>query len=846
MRYLFLVLFLSLCYACTPDAPLQEKASGAGEAMEFWSLPRTYPDGRLRGDRLFTAFTRRGQDQPWRSASPEWESLGPKNIGGRTLCLAFHPDIPSVIYAGSAGGGLWKTTTAGSGVEAWTRVPTGYPVQAVGAIAIDPTDADVLYLGTGEVYNYTAAQPGVANRLTRGLYGFGILKSINGGESWDLVLDWSQSDLTGVWEIIVNPERPQTVYAATTEGVYRSYDAGDSWVLIHDRPMAMDLELSPQDTSLLFASHGSYLSPERGVYRSTDGGESFQLLPGLPLDFTGKTMLTLSPSAPGIIYASVGDAFESRGLFRSDDNGESWLLVSDEDVAKWQGWYSHDVAVKPDDPNQLFYGGIDIWRSDNGGTGLTKVTTWSAWTFGQVPIGGPEGPPHYVHADIHALYFHPAFTNVIYAATDGGVFVSTDGGLTWEGRNGGYQTQQFYANFGHSTTNPDLGIGGMQDNSTAIYTGSDAWTRVLGGDGMSAAVDPLNDNFLYGSAQNLNIYRSNEEGNFSYLFINTAQDEARTFNGPFELAPSEPATIYAGAQRLHVSHNRGTSWSAASSGLIDNGNPVLTIAVGPEDSELVYVSTAPFFGPPGLFRSTNGGAAWDRVDQGLPDRVITDIAIDPADPAILYVAISGFGSPHLYRTTDGGNSWAPLGVGQLPDVPASNVLVDPLLPDHLFVGNDLGVYASLDGGASWEWFSADLPDAAMIMHLGISADRQLRAATHGLGLWQKPLPQPVATTEADGSVPADMGPGYPNPTGGPVNIPLQLRESSRLRIWLSDAEGKTVKNLASGLFQAGEHLFSADLSDLPAGVYQIILEMTGEKEKKHSRMVRPLVVTSLE
>ena len=170
-----------------------ERLSGAAQSLDFWALARSYPHGHIYSKNLTQAYEWRKMTTAVRSGGIEadWEPLGPKNIGGRTLCLAFHPDDPEVIFAGSASGGLWKTETGGVGAEAWSYVPTGFPVLGVGAIAIDPAHPEVLYIGTGEVYNYTAAMPGLVDRLTRGTYGIGILKSTDGGQSWSKSLDWS-------------------------------------------------------------------------------------------------------------------------------------------------------------------------------------------------------------------------------------------------------------------------------------------------------------------------------------------------------------------------------------------------------------------------------------------------------------------------------------------------------------------------------------------------------------------------------------------------------------------------------------------------------------------------------
>ena len=169
----------------------EETESGAAQAMEEWALLRSYPDGRIWQRNLSEAFEQRQLELVFRDENPDWEALGPKNFGGRTISLAFHPTDPNIIYVGAAGGGLWKTTTAGVGAQAWERVPLGHPVLGVSAIAINPDNPDEMYIGTGEVYNYTVASPGVSDRLTRGSYGIGILKTSDGGQSWQKSLDWS-------------------------------------------------------------------------------------------------------------------------------------------------------------------------------------------------------------------------------------------------------------------------------------------------------------------------------------------------------------------------------------------------------------------------------------------------------------------------------------------------------------------------------------------------------------------------------------------------------------------------------------------------------------------------------
>ena len=232
-----------LLYLSPPDPAklgwrqqLLTNPSGAGKSLDQWFLERSYPSGQLPMQEYLRAFERHrlalGGPSAFRSGGldGEWESLGPKNIAGRTLCLGFDPVDPDVIYAGSASGGLWKTTTQGVGEDAWEYVPTGFPLTAVGAIAVHPEDPDILFVGTGETYGVGIAEPGTVNRLTRGTYGFGILRTTDGGQSWEQVLDFQLNEIVGVQDIEISAQNDQEIYAATTNGLYQSLDGGDKLV----------------------------------------------------------------------------------------------------------------------------------------------------------------------------------------------------------------------------------------------------------------------------------------------------------------------------------------------------------------------------------------------------------------------------------------------------------------------------------------------------------------------------------------------------------------------------------------------------------------------------------------
>lgn len=826
---------LGLYFAPHLWKPEKEKhrPSQAGMAFLQWGMARLFPDGQFHTEKYAEAMDQMRLEAQLRGdRSPSWEALGPKNIGGRTLCMAVNPLDTSEIWLGSASGGLWKTTTAGLGANAWQHVETGFPVLGVGAIAMDPSNPNVLYVGTGEVYNVENSAPNVAIRTTRGTYGIGILKTVDGGQTWTKCLDWGYGQLRGVQEIRINPLRPATVLAATTEGLLRSWDAGATWHTIHNKRMAVDLHYDPSDTTRIFVTHGSLDDQDvSGVYRSLNSGASFAKLgAGLPATYSGKTLLAIAPSNPSIIFASVGEAFAQAGLYKSVNGGNSWSKINSEDVCKYQGWYSHDIAVNPANPNTFVWVGIDAWKSVNGGTSVSQKTYWYKWDFGYVPAGGSEGPPDYVHADIHGVYYPTADPNKVYAVTDGGLFVSYDNGETWAGRNGGYQTQQFYANLGSSTTNPELAIGGMQDNSTAIYLGDPSWTRVLGGDGECAAVNPQNDQIMYGSSQYLNMYKSNDGGQ-SWFGIGNEITGNAAFNGPFEIAPSNPEIMYAGAQALWRSDDGGDTWGQLTD-IIADGDVILTIVIHPENPDLVYLSTAP---------SSTSQARVYKVDAsdgsamqltGLPNRVCMDLVLHPEEPDVLFAVLAGFNTQHVWRTTDAGLGWEAIDNG-LPDVPTNSMVIDPAT-SHFYVGNDLGVWHSANEGESWELYSAEAPNAMLAMHLSIAPGNKLRVATYGLGVWQTDLAEATGAKTPVSSIAVEKL--RPNPASDQTVLEFSLKTATNLSIRVLDMQGKTVWQ-QNTFYPAGAHYRSIPLHDIPAGTYAVVLE-SGREKTAHTLVIR--------
>jgi hypothetical protein len=753
---------------------------GSYEGLSFWGDSRAYPgvdipDGgfsrayeysktRLRDSVSTDPFGVTGVQ----ALGAAWEPLGPTNGGGRTLTVVFEPGDPGTIWAGAAGGGLWRSTTGGVGATAWERIDTGFPVLGVSSIAFDPGDANVIYIGTGEVYNHQMSGDLPADRRTRGSYGIGILKSTDGGGTWSKSLDWSYNQKHGVWAVRVDPLDADVVWAATTDGIYKSVDAGASWVQKLNVVMGTDLVIHPTSTDTVLAACGNLSSANRGIYRSTDGGDNWNQTTGggIPSSFMGKIQFAVTPADPDLVFASIGNGFTSAQgqtwLMRSTDFGDSFNLRSNVDYSRYQGWFAHDVAVSPTDVDTLMCIGIDAWKSTNGGMSLTQKSDWASYFTGAIPSGGPEGPPNFSHADHHDVIYHPTDPNILYLANDGGVFRSTDGGETFEGVNGGYQTQQFYNGSTNYATDPNLAMGGLQDNSTTIYRGSGDWDRgVLGGDGGWGAIDPTDSSIVYATAQFLYIAKSVNDGvNFTYIAPSNPGGPV-AFISPFLISQEDPQVLYGGTSYMHRSFDGGNSWDLGNGGAELDGNGLLLLAIAQDNDDVIYAATYPGASRGHVFRSLDGGASFTDITGSLPDRYPGDLTVDPADEATVILTMSGFGSSHAYRSTDYGTTWADIDGGVLPDVPTSAVVVDPQNPDHIYVGNDIGVYVTRNGGSTWVQLHLGLSEAVMVMDLGISSsDRRLRAFTHGQGCFETDLVRPP-TGRRFSTPPVYIGPGPP-------------------------------------------------------------------------------------
>jgi len=716
-----------------------------------------------------------------------WEPLGPGNIGGRTRSLVIDPDDPDLMYAGGVAGGVWKSTDAGA---SWKATDDFLLNLSIGCLAMDPGDSSVLYAGTGEGFLSVSS-------FVRGL---GIFKSVDAGASWTQLAGTVAVSPSNAFhyvnDIVVSPNDSQRVYAATRTGVWRSDDGGTTWAVVLANP---DYVLGPSNSAgcftgctelvvrddrapdTLFASFG--IAESDGLYRSFDGGDSWQAY--TVGSNQGRMTLALAPSDQDVMYVLMADNGTVGGLgqvvdvFRSEDGGDSfearlnhgsvmdpWLLsnlslatgcLEEAGPTYHQGWYDSAIAVDPFSPDTVWVGGIDLFRSTNGGRDFQAASYWMFYTLDPTP-------PYYVHADQHLLVFHPdydgLFNQTLFACNDGGIFRTENAlalasqedcplpgdlplpELAWQNLNNGYGVTQFY--HGDSAKQIPMYVGGAQDNGTSRVLSAqtpDAWELVFGGDGGYVAIDPTNPDVVYVEYQFFPNFQKSIDGGETFVEANNGiTDTDGVFITPFAMDQQQPEVLWTGGTRPWRTMNGADLWEPAGPDLPGAGQ-ITAIGIAPSDSEVVYLG----FTNGRVAKTTNGlspSPSWTVYQTGLQGGGwVSCVTVDPVDPTIAYATFSSYGTQHIRRTTDGGQSWSSIdGVGfaGVPDIPVHWLEVRPCNSNQLFAATELGVFASPDAGASWHPANAGLANV-VVESLDWKDEDTLVAFTHGRGAFQTSL-----------------------------------------------------------------------------------------------------------
>jgi len=838
----------------------EKEASGIMQSLQFYSQVRAYPDIDIPADKYFKGYehSQKNLSNTLKNVeSDSWTSIGPNNIGGRSIALAVHPVDTSIVFIGSASGGLWKSTSGGIGASAWTMINTGYPSLAVSSIAIDSVNPNIMYIGTGENYGYQySINNGVNIRVTRGMYGIGILKTTNGGATWSKSLDWSYNNQRGVWKVMINPKNPNIIYSATSEGVFKSYNAGGSWTSVLNYQMVMDMLINPVDTNIVYASVGNLSNnipnANVGIYKSTNSGLNWtKLSSGLPSTWSGKATLAMYKGNPDFIYANIANDITTYvGYYKSTNAGSNWTVGSTSINSGNQGWYNQAHFVKANDPNQILLGTLNVEKSTNGGTSFSTKSSWSAWNTGATPPGQPEGPSNFVHADVHYYTDNPKDPNKIYIAADGGLYRSNDFGNTFYSCNGGYVTSQFYGSLGNSFTDSIFCVGGLQDNRSAFYQGTTAWYKTFSGDGFCSQVSSQNPSICYTEYTYGDVSKSSN-GGVSWVNISVPNSGSETyycFNTPYIVCPSNPNILYIAGTNFYKSTNAGSSFSSSLAGF--NGGKALSMATSWLGVDTIYIGTTPEGSTnAAIWRSLNGGVNWTNISgTSVPNRYPTDLFANPYNAKEVFATFGGFGSAHVLKSTNAGNNWIDI-TNNLPDVPHQSIFVDPLFTNNIYVGNDLGVYASTNGGTTWGEFKTGMPYAIIFDLTYVPVGRKLRATTHGNGIWErKLLATPVAIQNENPGTPKEfsLSQNYPNPFNPVTSIKFSIPQLSfpnasignPVSLKVYDLLGKEIATLINESLNPGSYSVNFDARNLSSGIYFYTLQSGNFKQTKRMILIK--------
>jgi hypothetical protein len=721
--------------ANTRSGRLGVKRSPAGATVQTSAPASTNP---IEGD-------------TWLPIGPRPIADGPYAYAGRITALATVPGSPDVVYAGAAQGGVWKTTDGGT---VWVPLTDGEDSLAVGAIAVDPANTNIVWVGTGE-----------ANQSCDSYFGVGLLRSADGGTTWTN-LGASTFQNTSIAKIVVHPTVATTLWVANgsgtggfscyglvgTYGVWKSIDGGTTFTQVLGiaelgvNRAVHDLIRSPTDPNTLYAAvNGS------GIWKTVNGGKSWvQLGGGLPTTDVSRFDLAINPQNANILFALVARSSNGaqRGTYRSIDAGATWSTLpmpsggcqywSFQDICTYSGnasgqcWYDLAIEVQP---------GGTIWQ---GGTGIFKSTTGGAsWT---------DVCPESVHVDQHAIAF--GSDGRVWIGNDGGVWASSDDGGSWVNKNGTLQITQFYPGAALDPGNYDVAMAGTQDNGTPRTGGSPQWALTTFGDGAACVIDGNSPGTTwYTSFQYLNLNKTIDGGASYFGAVNGLLDAntlAAPFIGQFRACPADPNVLIAGSDNVWRTIDAAGVWVQNSPDPLDpTGARVVTLAFAPSDPTCGTYAVGTRAGR--VLRTSDAGVTWIDVSADLPSRAVNDLEFDPTDANVLYAAVSGFGGPHLFRTANvlsPSPAWFTAD-GGIPDTPINAILVDPGSSNILYAGSDLGLFKSDNGGSSWALQLNGLPKIAIFDLVANAETRALVAFTHGRGAFRLNL---VCTPPSFGGV----------------------------------------------------------------------------------------------
>ncbi len=782
-----------------------------------------------------------------------WTQVATSDVGkvsGRGSCVAF--DAKGTIYYGVTMGGLWKTTN--NGVN-WTSLSDTWSTLILDGVAVDPINQNTVYAATG-------ASNGVPDNIATGDdVGVGVYKSEDGGLNWTLL---SGSPKVATTQLEVNPVSSNLIYLASSGGVSLSDDSGATWTVVLSLGGYTSIVFDPHNPAIVYAAGGAQ------IQKSTDSGHTWAALPST-FPTPGTFMILGMSRSSDSIYLSTGNGNSDGStaneagstLALSTDAGETWTTKSSNvNYLGQQAFYANAMAVNPQDPSTVVVGGLDIYASTEAGTSLSKKTDWTT---------EPENY-NYSHADIHVLKYN-LYTNVLYALTDGGIFYSTNNGSDWQqDMNDHLGTFSFVGGDMAITPDgtPDFFCAGAQDNGLSGYTfGTDTTYRsIMGGDGGTMFVSPVDGNTTFGTYVYETLYRSETRGvsvggsnawdvggadqdNAQNILGTAILNEQAQYGAPFyikyDVWDQDPGVVaVCGPVNLYLEQNGNIGPSAfpkvtnIGTGTTISGSPV-AVNLASYDDDFIYIGTSSNF----FYYSTDitnitwtpaykPGSTTTKMSFGGEPQAITT---DPNNPENVCMVVAGTSSKHFWFSADNGQTWASPATN-LPALNYRSVAMDP--NGIVYVGSDYGVLRSGDTGKTWYSVADGLP-MAMVSSLQVRGN-YLVAATYGRGMYYVDLTTlpPVGPTNGVASTPASnsgmaISAVYPSviTTSSPrTNVDYTLPSGEQSTLILYDVLGRQERVLVNQFASQGDHEFVADLSGIAAGQYYLVLTAGGTSVTK--------------
>lgn len=688
-----------------------------------------------------TAAAKKPEKPAWLNSSTysglSFRGIGPAVTSGRIGDFAVNPRNPAEYYVAVASGGVWKTVNAGT---TYTPVFDGEGSYSIGCVVLDPTNSNVVWVGTGENNN----QRSVA-------YGDGVYKSENGGKKWK---NMGLKNSEHIANIVIDPTNPNTVYVAAygpvwsdggDRGVYKSTDGGETWTCVKSVSQytgCNNLVMDPRDPKVLYAAFHqrqrkvfTYIGggPESAVYKSTDGGATWKKLDGLPGGDVGRIGIDVSPVNPDYVYAVVEAPEKKGGIYRSTDRGASWEKMSDTQTS---GNYYQELTCDPKNVHRIFITDTYYRLSDDGGKTVRNL--------GEINK----------HIDNHCIWIDPNNTDHLLVGCDGGIYETWDFAKTWEFKSNLPVTQFYKVSTDNGTpfyhihggTQDNLSLGGPSRTISANGIPNSDWYVTSTGDGFETQVDPTNPDIIYAQSQYGGLTRFDRKSG-EYLFIKPQEGENEpalrwNWDAPLTISSHSPTRLYFGANKVFRTDDRGNSWrsispdlsrgvdrnkfevmgkvwsvdAVAKNGSTDIYGQTTSIAESALDPNLLWVGTDDGL----LWRTTNGGQNWEKFDNlpGVPERsYVHQVIASQFDKNVAYVCYNhhryGDFKPYLLKTADGGKTWTSIAATLPERGSVYTIAEDHVDRNLLFCGTEFGVFFSPNGGENWVPLKSGIPTIAV-------------------------------------------------------------------------------------------------------------------------------------